>query len=109
MVGHQNGSFPEIGWHIPGEMGGIWDHPIKLFDGFQAEITTSGHSIALDDASEFTNFPVASRQVFNFSEEQIKSFKDLNNEVVLSIDHDLYNHKTIISKDTKVALIKDFI
>ena len=46
---------------------------------------------------------------FNFSEEQIKSFKDLNNEVVLSIDHDLYNHKTIISKDTKVVLIKDFI
>ncbi|MEO2062121.1 MAG: glycogen debranching protein [Christiangramia sp.] len=72
MVGHQNGSFPEIGWHIPGEMGGIWDHPIKLFDGFQAEITTSGHSIALDDASEFTNFPVASRQVFNLSEEQLK-------------------------------------
>ena len=46
---------------------------------------------------------------FNFSKEQIKSFKDLNNEVVLSIDHDLYNHKTIISKDTKVVLIKDFI
>ena len=46
---------------------------------------------------------------FNFSEEQIKSFKDLNNEVVLSIDHDLYNHKTIISKDIKVVLIKDFI
>jgi len=46
---------------------------------------------------------------FNFSAEQIKIFKDLNNEAVLSIDHNLYNHKTIISKETKTALIKDFI
>ena len=46
---------------------------------------------------------------FNFSDEQIKFFKDLNNEVALSIDHSLYNHKTIISKETKTALIKDFI
>jgi len=46
---------------------------------------------------------------FNFSEEQIKIFKDLNNEVKLSIDHHLYNHETIISKETKTALIKDFI
>ncbi|NNF81706.1 MAG: glycogen debranching protein, partial [Flavobacteriaceae bacterium] len=29
MVGHQNGSFPDLGWHIKGEMGGIWNHPIK--------------------------------------------------------------------------------
>jgi len=33
-VGHQDGRFPALGWHVPGEMGGIWDHPIKLFDGF---------------------------------------------------------------------------
>ena len=37
MVGHQDGSFPELGWHIAGEMGGIWDHPIKLMDGFDAD------------------------------------------------------------------------
>ncbi len=37
-VGHQNGRFPDIGWHIKGEMGGIWDHPIKLMDGFQEKI-----------------------------------------------------------------------
>src|ERR1700693_4536659 len=33
MVGHQDGSFPDLGWHIAGEMGGVWDHPIKLLDG----------------------------------------------------------------------------
>ena len=36
MVGNQDGTFPDIGWHIDGEMGGIWDHPIKLMDGFSA-------------------------------------------------------------------------
>ena len=37
---------------------------------------------------------------FNFSEEQIKKFKDLNVSVILSINHSLYNHMTEISKDT---------
>ena len=46
---------------------------------------------------------------FNFSEEQIKKFKDLNTQIILSINHSLYNHMTEISKDTKKALIKDFI
>ena len=46
---------------------------------------------------------------FVFSEEQIKNFKELVNEVILVINHDLYNHTTIIQKETKVSLIKDFI
>jgi hypothetical protein len=33
-VGFQDGTFPDIGWHIKGEMGGLWAHPIKLLDGF---------------------------------------------------------------------------
>jgi hypothetical protein len=39
MVGHQDGSFPDLGWHVTGEMGGIWNHPIKLMDGFTASLT----------------------------------------------------------------------
>jgi len=46
---------------------------------------------------------------FNFSNEQIKKFKDTNTEVVIGIDHNLYNHMTKISKDTKNSLMKDFI
>src|SRR6188472_1752397 len=31
----QNGLFPDSwGGHVPGEMAGVWDHPIKLLDGF---------------------------------------------------------------------------
>jgi len=45
---------------------------------------------------------------FNFSDEQIKKFKDTNNQVKISINHNFYNHETSISQKTKNELIKDF-
>ena len=33
LIGQQDGSFPDLGWHVRGEMGGLWSHPIKLLDG----------------------------------------------------------------------------
>jgi hypothetical protein len=45
---------------------------------------------------------------FNFSEEQIKKFKNFDNDVYLGINHHLYNHITKISNSTKEALIEDF-
>ncbi len=41
-VGFQDGTFPDMGWHIKGEMGGLWAHPIKLLDGFRAAVVV-GH------------------------------------------------------------------
>ncbi|MDC7998141.1 glycogen debranching protein [Gilvibacter sediminis] len=57
MVGHQDGSFPELGWHITGEMGGVWNHPIKLLDGFGLSIETGRDIIMLQKADKFTNYP----------------------------------------------------
>lgn len=37
-IGNQNGTFPKIGWHVEGEMGGVWAHPIKLFNEFNINI-----------------------------------------------------------------------
>lgn len=37
-IGSQSGSFPDIGFHVPGEMGGIWQQPVKLMDGFDFTI-----------------------------------------------------------------------
>ena len=45
---------------------------------------------------------------FNFSDEQIIKFKNLDNEVDLGIDHNFYNHTTKISGPVRKALIKDF-
>lgn len=67
MVGHQDGSFPDLGWHIKGEMGGIWNHPIKLFDGFDAVVSIADTSVVLNKAAQFTNFPYANMHEFDLS------------------------------------------
>jgi len=46
---------------------------------------------------------------FHFSEDQIVNFKNLNTEVILGIEHGLYNHATTVSIDAKKSLTKDFI
>ena len=33
ILGFEDGRFYANGWHIAGEMGGIWSEPIKLVDG----------------------------------------------------------------------------
>src|SRR5687768_10502130 len=47
MVGYQDGSFPAIGWHLTGEMGGVWSHPVKLLDGFEVTLVGSGQPLPL--------------------------------------------------------------
>ncbi|WP_223302336.1 alpha-L-rhamnosidase-related protein [Flavobacterium branchiophilum] len=64
MIGHQDGTFPDMGWHIPGEMGGIWHHPIKLMDGFEVAIALNGSTIKLDKAHSFINFPFGNQQLY---------------------------------------------
>lgn len=56
-IGNQYGDFPEIGFHVPGEMGGVWQHPIKLLDGFKLHI----NSAVLDKCDQFTTYPFANR------------------------------------------------
>ncbi|MCF2517253.1 glycogen debranching protein [Dyadobacter sp. CY351] len=72
MVGHQNGTFPDIGWHVTGEMGGIWDHPIKLMDGFAASVTVDNQSACLTKADTFVNFPFANKHIFTTGLPELK-------------------------------------
>ncbi|GAB5399728.1 MAG: hypothetical protein Aureis2KO_13130 [Aureisphaera sp.] len=72
VVGHQDGSFPDLGWHVKGEMGGIWNHPIKLLDGFEISLLHAGVTLSLDKANSFTNYPYANKMNYAFSEEGLK-------------------------------------
>ncbi|MDI1321560.1 MAG: glycogen debranching protein [Algoriphagus sp.] len=72
LIGHQDGTFPDLGWHVEGEMGGIWLHPIKLMDGFTASIESEGNSFCLDKASSFTNYPFANVHRFDNPESGIE-------------------------------------
>ena len=64
LVGHQDGSFPPLGWHVKDEMGGIWAHPIKLVDGFEASYTLNGKTVALNHATNFINHPFANEHLY---------------------------------------------
>lgn len=59
LIGTQDGNFPDMGHHIPGEMGGLWLPPIKLIDGFQARIAEvgTGTEILLADSNEMIAYP----------------------------------------------------
>ncbi len=72
MVGHQDGSFPELGWHIKGEMGGIWNHPIKLMDGFNITLNWDDYSFPLDKARKFTNYPMANVHHYSIPEKGLE-------------------------------------
>ncbi|HET7553288.1 MAG TPA: hypothetical protein VFK04_18485 [Gemmatimonadaceae bacterium] len=59
LIGTQDGDFPDMGQHVPGEMGGLWLHPIKLIDGFWATVTdlATGRESALSESSELVTYP----------------------------------------------------
>ncbi|HXI33010.1 MAG TPA: hypothetical protein VNH63_02925, partial [Gemmatimonadales bacterium] len=63
LIGTQDGDFPDLGGHVPGEMGGLWLHPIKLIDGFWARVSdlTTHQDRALSGAVEFVNYPYGNR------------------------------------------------
>ncbi|MEX2233883.1 MAG: glycogen debranching protein [Cyclobacteriaceae bacterium] len=73
MVGHQDGSFPDLGWHIQGEMGGIWDHPVKLMDGFAASIAVKGSNdlFCLNRAENFINYPIGNSHHYSWDKENL--------------------------------------
>ncbi|MFD2589135.1 amylo-alpha-1,6-glucosidase [Croceitalea marina] len=72
MVGHQDGSFPDLGWHIKGEMGGVWNHPIKLMDGFDILLNWDDDSYVLNQADSFTNYPFANKHDFSIADKALK-------------------------------------
>ncbi|SEP09156.1 hypothetical protein SAMN04487948_113125 [Halogranum amylolyticum] len=51
VVGTESGGFPPMGWHIQGEMGGVWTPPLKLLDGIWFGVDGEW----LDDATSFTS------------------------------------------------------
>jgi hypothetical protein len=63
LIGTQDGNFPDMGNHVPGEMAGLWLPPIKLSDGFQARIAELGTAkeILLADSAEMVTYPYGNR------------------------------------------------
>ena len=54
-IGAMSGDFPSIGWHIDGEMGGVWAHPMKVLDGFYFEVEDDEGIWRLTDCKDFSH------------------------------------------------------
>lgn len=65
MVGYQDGTFPDLGWHVQGEMGGVWCHPIKLMDGFEVVIVVNNEKYVLSKADVFENYAFGNKLTYN--------------------------------------------
>jgi glycogen debranching enzyme len=63
LIGTQDGSFPDMGQHVPGEMGGLWLPPIKLIDAFQARLTDveTDKEVLLAPSAEMVAYPYGNR------------------------------------------------
>jgi alpha-L-rhamnosidase-like protein len=66
LIGTQDGNFPDLGGHVPGEMGGLWLHPIKLIDGFWAQVTDAAirQQGALSESTDFVTYPYGTRLTY---------------------------------------------
>lgn len=75
IVGHQDGTFPDLGWHVEGEMGGIWNHPIKLMDGFQTHLIIDDDTTCLDQSTTFTNYPLGNRFDYTVGDLEVERYQ----------------------------------
>lgn len=77
IIETQNGLFPDMGGHVPGEMGGIWTHPVKLADGYWMKIREEGQQegVWLMEAEEYITYPYGSGFIYNQNDLQVKRFQ----------------------------------
>ena len=63
LIGTQDGNFPDMGQHVPGEMGGLWLHPVKLMDGFWATVTdlATDRELPLSESTDLVTYPYGNR------------------------------------------------
>jgi glycogen debranching enzyme len=63
LIGTQDGNFPDLGHHVPGEMAGLWLPPIKLIDGFEARVAELGSEkeIRLAESADMVAYPYGNR------------------------------------------------
>ena len=67
LIGAQNGLFPDMGYAVPGEMGGLWAGEIKVCDGFFFAVD----DVPLTVCDAYEAHPVASAFHYRMQSEQL--------------------------------------
>jgi hypothetical protein len=70
-IGDQAGNFPEVGFHVKGEMGGIWQHPIKLMDGYRMKITGLDKNSGMLSSAQFITYSFLNKNIYQLSNQQV--------------------------------------
>ncbi|MDR1780505.1 MAG: amylo-alpha-1,6-glucosidase [Tannerella sp.] len=96
VIGTQDGLFPDMGGHVPREMGGVWTHPIKLADGYWLKISddTQPNGVWLMSADEFITYPHGSEFCYHnaLNGLDVKRFQFVpNHEKGVIIDYTVEN------------------
>jgi hypothetical protein len=101
LIGHMDGAFPDLGHHIPGEMGGLWTPPVKLADGWWFGLREAGNGPAWrwmygEVCRSFTMSPGKASREFSLkvAQTEIKAVQEFfiaENDPVLFISLTLHN------------------
>ena len=97
---------PTMRANFLGKVGGIEE---KVYIQIEKEKILAIPEADVDRTSEEGKASSVQFVHFKFTDAQIETFKELNKDVIIGIDHNLYNHTTKISKETRNSLIEDFI
>ena len=89
VAGNQLGQFPEHGWHIPGQMSGVWMQPIKLLDSYSIKTYVKRNGVFTgmqwQAADQFEQFPFSSRFVFENGDCKLTRSETVIDQLGLSV------------------------
>lgn len=72
-IGNQAGKFPLVGFHVKGEMGGVWQHPIKLLDGYGFDmISVRSKEVLAPRCEEFITYSFVTKFKYGFADSSVK-------------------------------------
>ncbi|MEJ7678215.1 MAG: hypothetical protein WKG06_10215 [Segetibacter sp.] len=98
-IGDQAGNFPAIGFHVPGEMGGVWQQPIKLLDGFRLKVTDTKTVVEtpISTCDSFITFPFTTSFIVNPAGQQLSIIRTQfvpDAKPVLVVEYAFINNST---------------
>ena len=95
-IGNQAGGFPEVGFHVPGEMGGIWLQPLKLMDGFNLTLKNPKTGLTYPSICDsFITYSLATKFHYHISNEDISITQTQfvpDNLPVLVVEYNIRNN-----------------
>ena len=101
-IGDQAGAFPQVGFHVTGEMGGIWQQPFKLMDGFGFSIQDIQRTrITNPVCDSFITYSFATKFHYQIPDQNITIVQTQfvpDDEQVLVVEYKIQNNSTLPKK-----------